>query len=166
MILRSGQAGSTSFQVLTLLLGRPDRLQLLDDQRLDEVVLGVHDQRDPVVADQEPGPLDSLRLGLRFLVGLGRPRGVDDVDLALEIAAEPRRCRGCRRRPYGSGSTSLKPSCAALLIRKTVLEPSTTIVAAGVRRLAESRRRRSRQQPRIARARPIAMPRVRTSVIL
>ena len=77
-----------SFQVLTLLPGAQIDLQLLDGERLDEVVLGVHDQGDPIVADHESRPLDALCLGLRFFIGLGRARGVDDVDLALQIARE------------------------------------------------------------------------------
>ena len=163
MILRSGQAGSTSFQVLTLALGLPDALELLDGERLDEVVLGVDDQGDPVVADEEPRPLDPLSLGLRLLVGLGRARGVDDVDLALKIAAEAAAGAvivhdhvGLRIRPPRT------PPAAALLIRYTVLDPSTTTVAAALLPFGPAALSVSFDpQPakaKAARARPVTVP--------
>ena len=63
-------------------------LELLDGEDLHEVVLGIEDDRDAVVADDEAGPLESLLLGLRLLLGLGRAGGIDDVHLALQVAAE------------------------------------------------------------------------------
>ena len=87
--LPGGPRGVDVLPGLDLAPGCPDRFQLVDGERLDEVVLGVDDQRDPVVADQESRPLDALRLGLGFFIGLGRARGVDDVDFALRIALKP-----------------------------------------------------------------------------
>ena len=118
MILRSGQAGSMSFQVITLLSGCPDRLELLDGERFDEVVLGIDDQRDSVVSNQKSRPVDPLCFRLRFLGGLGLPRGIDDVDFALHILAEA----GARavivdddhRRRVDSGG---RQPAAAMLIR-------------------------------------------------
>src|SRR5262249_35127747 len=66
----------------------PDRLELRDAQRRDEVVAGVDDQRDTVVADQKASPVDPLGLGLGLFLGLGGPRGVDNVYFALQVAAE------------------------------------------------------------------------------
>ena len=66
----------------------PDRFQLLDRQRFHEIVLGIDDQRDPVVADEESGPINTLLLGLGLFVWLGRTRGVDDIDLTLQITAK------------------------------------------------------------------------------
>src|SRR5262249_56955335 len=54
----------------------------------DEGVRGVDRDGDPVVAHEEPGPLDPLGPGFRVLVRRGGAAGVDDVELALEVAAE------------------------------------------------------------------------------
>ena len=88
MIFRSGQDGIEVFPGLDGRTGLPERLELVDGERLDEGILGVDHQSDAIVADEEPRPLDPLGLGLGFLVLLGRSRGVHDVHLALEITAE------------------------------------------------------------------------------